>query len=160
MQNHVRRDMIAFAIPAFLVFSGGLGICGWDFVRRHDGALELSALNVFGGFLVVAALVHNVACQVTMGRSYSASLVTREDHQLITRGMYRYVRHPIYLGVITAATGIALFTSSLLGLIVLWGLIPVFLRRIRMEERMLIDEFGVEYEKYMESTRTLFPFLY
>jgi protein-S-isoprenylcysteine O-methyltransferase Ste14 len=74
--------------------------------------------------------------------------------------MYGYVRHPIYLGVICVTTGIALFTTSLLGLIVLWGVIPFFLRRIRLEEHMLLDEFGPEYEAYMERTKKLVPFLY
>lgn len=160
MQNYARRDLFAFAIPAFFVFSAGVAVCGWDFVRRYEDGWSPSWVAVAGGVLVVAAIVHNVACQVTLGRSYSSSLVTREDHRLVTRGMYRYVRHPIYFGVLCVVTGIALFTTSLLGLVVMWGVIPFFLRRIRLEEQMLLEEYGSEYEDYRKRTKKLVPFVY
>ena len=160
VQNLVRENLLAFGIPAISIFVAGLSICGWDFVRRFQGEWTPSWVAVVGALMVVAGLANNIVCQVTMGRSYSSFLVTREDHQLITRGMYGYVRHPIYLGVICAFTGIALFTTSLLGLIVLWGVIPFFLRRIRLEEHMLLDELGPEYEAYRERTKKLVPFLY
>ena len=160
MQNHIRKDLFVFAIPAFSIFAAGLAICGWDFVRRFQDEWTPSWVAVVGALMVVAGTTNNVVCQVTMGRSYSATLLTREGHQLITRGMYGYVRHPIYLGVICVITGIALFTTSLLGLIVLWGVIPFILRRIRLEEQMLLDEFGAEYEAYRARTTKLVPFLY
>jgi len=160
VQNYMRKDLFAFAIPALSIFVAGLAICGWDFARRFQGGWTPSWVAVAGALMVVAGIINNIVCQVTMGRSYSSFLVTREDHQLITRGMYGYVRNPIYLGVICATTGIGLFTTSLLGLIVLWGVIPFFLRRIRLEEQMLLDEFGPEYEAYMERTKKLVPFLY
>ena len=161
MQSYMRRDLFVFAIPAFSIFAAGLAICGWDFVRRFRGVeWTPSWVAVVGALMVVAGTTNNVVCQVTMGRSYSATLLTREGHQLITRGMYAYVRHPIYLGVICVTTGIALFTTSLLGLIVLWGVIPFILRRIRLEEQMLLDEFGAEYEAYRARTTKLVPFLY
>ena len=156
----MRRDLFVFAIPAFSIFAAGLAICGWDFVRRFQGEWTPSWVAAVGALMVVAGLANNIVCQVTMGRSYSSSLVTRKDHQLITRGMYGYIRHPIYLGVICVITGIGLFTTSLPGLIVLWGVIPFFLRRIRLEERMLCDELGPEYETHRERTKKLLPFLY
>ena len=109
---------------------------------------------------MLAGLINNVVSQVIMGRAYSGTPRTLEDHQLATRGMYAYVRHPIYLGVIVVMTGIGLFTGSLLGLIVLWGTIPFILRRIRLEECMLLDEPGLGYEAYMEGTKRLVPSLY
>ena len=161
MQSYKRRDLFAFAIPGLCIFSAGLAVCGWDFVRRFQGVeWTPSWVAVLGAFMVVTGIANNIACQVTMGRFYSGFLVTREDHQLITRGMYAYVRHPIYLGVICVCTGIALFTTSLLGLIVLWGVIPFFLRRIRLEEQMLVDKFGAEYEAYRARTKKLLPFVY
>ena len=160
MQNHVREDTKAFLIPAFVVLVAALAVFVWDMARHNDGVWEPSALHTLGMLFVVIAVINNVGCAIIMGRSYSSTLVTREDHQLITRGMYRYVRHPIYSGVILATTGMAMVSSSLLGLLVVWGLIPLFLRRIRLEESMLVDEFGKEYEIYRERTKKLVPFLY
>jgi protein-S-isoprenylcysteine O-methyltransferase Ste14 len=160
VQNHVKEDLFSFAIPALVLFSAGVAVCGWDFARRYGDVWEPSALSLLGGILVLAGIANNIVCQFTMGRSYSSTLITREDHRLITHGMYAYVRHPIYLGVCIASTGIAIFTSSLLGLVVLWSTIPFIFRRIRMEESMLVDEFGKEYEAYRGRTKKLVPFVY
>jgi len=96
----------------------------------------------------------------TLRRCYSSTLMIRHDHQLITHGVYRYTRHPIYLGVIIAIMGIPVFVSSLYGLLTLSALIPIFIIRIRIEERMLSDEFGDAYRIYKETTRKLIPFIY
>ncbi len=84
----------------------------------------------------------------------------RNKHQLITHGIYRLVRHPIYLGVIVVALGIAVYSSSLGGFVIMCALGPIFLNRIRMEERLLIEEFGDAYRKYKETTHKLIPFIY
>ncbi|NHZ72798.1 MAG: DUF1295 domain-containing protein, partial [Aquificales bacterium] len=88
-----------------------------------------------------------------------STLVIRKDHQLITHGIYRIVRHPIYLGVIMVVIGVPIYASSLLGLLIMSALIPVFLNRIRIEERLLIDEFGDTYRAYKETTSKLIPFI-
>jgi protein-S-isoprenylcysteine O-methyltransferase Ste14 len=87
-------------------------------------------------------------------------LVIREDHQLITHGIYRFTRHPVYLGVIIALIGVPVFTSSLYGLLTMSVLIPIFLNRIRMEERLLSEEFGDAHRRYKETTSKLIPFIY
>jgi len=86
--------------------------------------------------------------------------VIREDHQLITHGIYRYTRHPVYLGVIMAILGLPIFASSLYGLLIMLVLIPIFLYRIGMEERLLTEEFGDAYRDYQETTSKLVPFIY
>lgn len=55
---------------------------------------------------------------------------------------------------------IPLFLSSLYGLLIMSALIPFIFYRIRVEERMLIEEYGSEYKKYMENTRKLIPYVY
>jgi protein-S-isoprenylcysteine O-methyltransferase Ste14 len=64
----------------------------------------------------------------------------------------------MYLGVIMVAIGIPVYASSLHGLLIMLALIPVVLNRIRIEERMLTDEFGDAYRTYRESTCKLIPF--
>jgi protein-S-isoprenylcysteine O-methyltransferase Ste14 len=56
--------------------------------------------------------------------------------------------------------GVPVFASSLYGLLTMSALIPVFLNRIRMEERLLTDEFGDAYRTYKEATSKLIPFIY
>jgi protein-S-isoprenylcysteine O-methyltransferase Ste14 len=101
-----------------------------------------------------------LVAQVTLWRFYSSTLVIKEDHRLITHGIYRLTRHPIYLGNIMFFIGVPLFASSLYGLLILSALIPVFLNRIRIEERLLTDEFGDAHRTYKEATSKLIPFVY
>ncbi len=56
--------------------------------------------------------------------------------------------------------GVPVFVSSLYGLLTMSALIPIFLNRIRMEERLLTEEFGDDYRTYKETTSKLIPFIY
>ncbi len=84
----------------------------------------------------------------------------REDHQLITHGIYRFTRNPIYLGAIMALVGIPVHVASLNGLLTSLVLIPIVLNRIRMEEELLTEEFQDAYREYRATTRKLIPFIY
>ncbi len=59
-----------------------------------------------------------------------------------------------------ACIGVPVFVSSLYGLLIMSALVPVFLNRIRVEERMLTDEFGDSYRTYKKATSKLIPFIY
>jgi len=160
VRNAIREDVLYFAIPAILVWSAGLVISAWDLVRHPRTLYLLSILNIVGLALFVVGLTIALVGQITLWRYYSSTLVIRENHQLITRGIYRFTRHPIYLGVIMACIGVPVYASSLYGLLTISALIPLFLNRIRMEERMLTEEFGDAYRTYREATSKLIPFIY
>jgi protein-S-isoprenylcysteine O-methyltransferase Ste14 len=159
-RNAIREDVLTFLIPWIFVLFAGMGVSGWDLVRRQASLYESSAQNMVGLMLIVIGLTIALVAQITLWRNYSSTLVIREDHQLIAHGVYRFVRHPIYLGSTMACMGIPVYVSSLFGLLVMSALIPIFLNRIRIEERMLTDEFGDAYREYKETTRKLIPFIY
>lgn len=160
MRKSIKNDLLFFAIPAVIVFAAGL------FVNFRHLAMQYGTLYVFttqstiGLALIIIGLINNLVAQFALKRFYSATLKIRENHQLITHGVYGFVRHPIYLGVIIAILGISMYCSSLYGFLILSGLIPIILNRIRMEEKMLTDEFGDVYRAYKETTRKLIPFIY
>ena len=93
-----------------------------------------------------------------LGRNWSPSLQLREGHALVTEGVYRGVRHPMYAsewlwGIAQALllqnwiagwAGLALFT-------------PLYVLRVPREERMMLDRFGEEYRAYMERTGRVVP---
>jgi len=171
VRNAIREDVLYFAIPALLVFTAGLVVSGrdgydglvakiWELVSQPENLYLLSVNNIFGLALFVVGLTTALVAVIILRRSYSSTLVIREDHQLITHGIYRFTRHPIYLGIIMVCIGVPVYASSLYGLLTMSALIPVFLIRIRIEERMLIDEFGDAYWMYRESTSKLIPFIY
>ena len=132
----------------------------WDLVRQPRGLYLLSVPNIVGLALFVVGLTVALTAVGTLRRFYSSTLVTRQDHQLITHGVYRFTRHPIYLGVIIICIGVPVYASSLYGLLTMSALVPIFLNRIRIEERLLTEEFGDAYRMYTEATSKLIPFIY
>ena len=164
MDSRIKHDMLFFALPAFVVFSAGLAASGWDLLRdfvKDQATLDLlSVRSVIGLAFVVIGLGIELVAAFTLRRSYSSTLIIREDHQLVTHGIYRLTRHPVYLGVLMVSVGVPIWTASWIGLLIMLGIIPLILRRIRSEEQMLIDEYGDSYRAYKKATRKLIPFIY
>ncbi len=83
-----------------------------------------------------------------------------KDHQLLRDGIYKHIRHPLYLGEILRNLGIAVLVSSFYGVLII-GLSSFFLLiRIEIEEKMLISAFGKYYKEYKKKTAKLVPYLY
>lgn len=158
VRNAIKKDMLYFAVPAFLVLMAGLSLSAWDQVRHYGSLYSLSVQSVVGAALFFFGLTIMIVAQITLFRFYSSTLVIRVGHKLITHGIYKFVRHPIYLGGIIALMGIPIYCSSLYGFLTMSVLIPIILNRIRMEERLLTDEFGDEHRAYKEAVKKLIPF--
>lgn len=171
VRSAIKEDVLFFAIPALLVFTAGLVVSAldgfdgfvvkaWELGQQPENLDTLSALNMLGLALFVVGMIIAFVAVFTLRRFYYSTLVITEDHQLITNGIYRFTRHPIYLGVTIAIIGIPVFVSSLFGLLIMFLLIPIILYRIKMEERLLTEEFGDAYRRYQETTSKLIPFIY
>jgi protein-S-isoprenylcysteine O-methyltransferase Ste14 len=148
-----------------LVASGWHGYDGlvetlWSLLTQKRGLEELSNSNILGLVLFVIGLTIALVSARTLGRFYASTLLIREGHQLITRGIYRLIRHPIYFGVIIVCFSVPLYAPSLYGFFVMSVLVPLFLIRIKIEEAMLTEEFGEAYRTYMRETKKLIPFIY
>jgi protein-S-isoprenylcysteine O-methyltransferase Ste14 len=80
------------------------------------------------------------------------------DHDLVTRGAYGVVRHPVYLGAGLIWAGLSLaFLSPAAGVFTLAYVLPVYLLYIRSEETMMGDRMGEPYRAYQESVPALLP---
>lgn len=165
----IKRDLLFFALPAAFVFTAGLivsaldgydGLVGavWSALSRPGTLSELSLANILGLGVFVAGLTIALVGVFTLKKHYASTLVIFKDHQLVTHGIYRRVRHPIYLGVLIAVFGPPVYASSAWGCLAMAVLIPIFLNRIRMEERLLVEEFGEAYEAYRRTAPMLIPF--
>ena len=171
MRQTIKKDILFFGIPAFTVFLVGLIVSardGYDGLLRVIWALahepqilrSLSIWNIAGLIIFVVGMSIAVVAVFTLRQFYSSTLLTRKNHQLITHGIYRFARHPIYFGVLVAIMSVPVYAPSMYGLLVLSLLIPIFLNRIRMEETMLTEEFGAAYHAYRAATKKLVPFVY
>ena len=160
MRDSIKKDVLVFVLPSLLVCATGLGVCAWDLVRRQGSLFVLSTHSIVGLALIVIGLTLAFVAAGTLRRFYSPTLRVRADHQLITHGVYRFVRHPLYTGVGMATAGVLVYAASLVGLLILLALIPLALDRIRIEEKMMTREFGDSYRAYKKATRKLIPFVY
>ncbi|MBN1894836.1 isoprenylcysteine carboxylmethyltransferase family protein [bacterium] len=97
---------------------------------------------------------------VGLGRQFSLDVTVQKDHQLVTGGLYRYVRHPRYLGIVCFMSGIALVFRSWLGLVLAIVTLAVLIWRISDEEKLMHREFGAAWEDYARKSKRLIPFFY
>src|SRR4030095_8459593 len=95
---------------------------------------------------------------VDLGTNWSITLQVREHHQLITQGVYKSIRHPMYSALFLYSLGQVLVLPNWIAgpsYLITFGILFVF--RIRDEERMMLEEFGDEYATYMAKTKRLVP---
>src|SRR5262245_3137618 len=111
-----------------------------------------------GAGIMVASLWLFWRSHADLGQNWSVSLEIREGHQLVTRGVYRHIRHPMYASIwLWAFAQGMLLQNWLAG----WLVAPVFAviysLRTPREEQMMCDTFGDQYRDYMRRTGRLFP---
>ena len=93
-----------------------------------------------------------------LGTNWSITLEVREQHRLITHGVYRRIRHPMYAALLLYSVGQALVVPNWVAgpsYLVAFGILFVF--RVRAEERMMLEQFGDDYAAYMARTERLLP---
>jgi protein-S-isoprenylcysteine O-methyltransferase Ste14 len=121
-----------YHLPGWTGWTGAVvfGVAIWLFWRAHDD----------------------------LGLNWSASLEIRENHSLVDNGVYRYVRHPMYAAFwLWGIAQVLLLHNWIYGLSYLVSFVPMYFRRIRQEEQMMIDTFGEQYQNYMTQTGRVIP---
>jgi protein-S-isoprenylcysteine O-methyltransferase Ste14 len=93
-----------------------------------------------------------------LGTNWSITLELREEHQLVSHGVYRAVRHPMYTALLLYSLGQALVVPNwIAGPSYAVAMLLLIVLRIRPEERMMREKFGRDYENYMATTKRLVP---
>ena len=144
-----------FILPSVLIWVSSLIVTGWDFVQLQEVTYNFNMLSAFGLALFSTGISIRRIGKKTLGKHYSYGLKT--PAKLVTHGIYKHIRHPIYLAMLLYTIGMPLIFSSAYGFLVTLGFIPLILYRIRIEEKMLIEKFGETYREYMKKPRNSFP---
>ena len=97
---------------------------------------------------------------IYLGRQYSAEVTIQKDHQLITAGPYRLIRHPRYLGILLVTLGATLAFRTWVGLVLFPFVLALLLWRTRDEEALMEREFGEEWRAYCRRAWRLVPYIY
>ena len=118
---------------------------------------QSTAMAISGILITAAGLAFAIWARVHLGRNWSSAVTIKAQHELIRSGPYRFVRHPIYTGMILGILGTALANGKvrgLMGVLLVWF---GFLVKSRMEEQFMDRTFGDEYAGYRRTTGALFP---
>ncbi|HUV34812.1 MAG TPA: isoprenylcysteine carboxylmethyltransferase family protein [Candidatus Desulfaltia sp.] len=152
-------------VPFMSLTMLGFAATVYDFTIIQNLSYQLSPLSLLGlamfslgGYLRFMSRRQLMRAGLTM--LGSSRLVTVEGQRLVTDGLYRRIRHPLYLGEMTRNLGFTLILTSGYGfaLVLLGSVFLLF--RIPREERMMLEEFGDEYREYMRRTWRLIPHVY
>jgi protein-S-isoprenylcysteine O-methyltransferase Ste14 len=114
-------------------------------------------LRWLGASVAFIGVVFWIYSQAVLDRNWSPQLQVQKEHKLITKGPYKAIRHPLYTAMFIWVIGLSLFTANmvfaLLAILTIIGLVA----RVPKEEKMMIETFGDEYEKYKKNTGRFFP---
>jgi protein-S-isoprenylcysteine O-methyltransferase Ste14 len=127
-------------------------------LRGGSLAVHSVILAAAGTLLFASGIGLAVWARVHLGRNWGMPMSQRAEPELVTSGPYRFVRHPIYSGLLVAMLGTAL-VNNLLGLIVVAVLTAYFYYCGTVEERNLAATFPTAYPAYRSKTKMLIPFL-
>ena len=127
-----------------------------DFAKIGAG----EALRYVGVLLFVLWLAWVGWAFLTLGKQHSGEVTVQSDHQLITTGPYRWIRHPMYLGLTIFPLGFGLVFRSWPGALMPLLLIGLFIWRIGDEEALMQREFGERWEVYCQRTWRFIPFFF
>ena len=155
----VRRQSVVLLMIAPLLFGMFFFLPFAD--RRSIGVMMAGqGFRWLGLVLYGLGLVLTSWARAALGRMYSGQVTIQKSHQLIKIGLYRYVRHPVYLGMLCSALGLSFLFRSWIGLAVMIPIVGGLLFRIRDEEAVLHKEFGSEWETYCQQSWRFIPYLY
>jgi protein-S-isoprenylcysteine O-methyltransferase Ste14 len=98
---------------------------------------------------------------LTLGRFFTPNVAVQAGQRIIRTGVYRYVRHPAYSGLLLAFLGVGAAFDNWLSLSVIFiPVVAALLYRIRVEESVLAELLGREYTDYCQATKRLLPGIY
>jgi protein-S-isoprenylcysteine O-methyltransferase Ste14 len=154
------RESVLLAISSF-----GLGVVPFVYVLTGQPAFadySFQPVLAYAGTMVfAAALALFYRIHRELGRSWSVTLELRDQHVLVTHGLYAHLRHPMYsafwLWALAQALLLPNFFAGPAGLV---GFGILFFGRVDREEQMMLEKFGDEYRAYMARTKRIIPGIY
>ena len=114
---------------------------------------------LFGAALTVSGILFCFWARAILGKNWSGTVTIKQNHELILRGPYAFVRHPIYTGLLMAMLGTAIvfgLARCFVGVFIL-GL-GLWIKS-QTEERFMLQQFGDQYTQYRREVRALIPYI-
>lgn len=115
--------------------------------------------GIIGDILCILGVSLAIWARLTLGRDWGMPMTAKAEPELVTRGPYAFIRHPIYAGILLGTLG------SVIGLTLVW-IVPLiscavyFFHSARREEKLMLEQFPTQYDAYRRRTKMLVPFLF
>lgn len=119
----------------------------------------VSSVQVSGIAMVAAGLGFAIMARWYLGSNWSGAVTVKEDHSLVRSGPYKYVRHPIYTGILIGLCGTAVVDGAWHSVLAVGFALFGLVYKSRIEEERMLKTFP-EYEEYRRETAALIPLLY
>ena len=140
---------IVLLLPLFSIFTSWLEFANYTIP---------APLGVLGSIIFVIGLFVLQRSHIDLAENFTPSLIIQTKHTLVTKGIYKYIRHPMYLSFWCWAIGQALLIQNwIAGPLGIIAFYLIYTFRIDHEEQQLIDHFGDVYIDYIKSTGRMFP---
>ncbi|HTW64203.1 MAG TPA: isoprenylcysteine carboxylmethyltransferase family protein [Bryobacteraceae bacterium] len=141
------------AAGAILLFEPGMNI-GFLGLRIVP---DTARFTYAGVVLTGAGIAFAVWARFVLGQNWSGRVTVKQNHELIRRGPYALVRHPIYSGLLLALLGTAGYLGEVRGFIAVALIAISFSLKYRTEETFMLEQFGVQYRDYRRHVKALIP---
>ena len=163
----VKQTLRRESLGSRLTYTVPLWAAAWLLISRRIPWAALNARFVptaawpyaVGAALVLLGLGVATWARVHLGRNWSADVTLKRDHELVRSWPYRWVRNPIYTGILIALAGSALARGQWSGVLAVVIAFGSFWYKARLEERVMHDAFGAEYDAYRREVKSLIPFV-
>ena len=144
---------ILSAVTLIVLILGVFQIGTLEYMKEHN-AIRLIGLPVYLIFSWI-----QVWSFKSLGDNYSQDIIIKKDHQLVTTGPFRYIRHPQYFAqILINIGGTAATVSYVLGILTLVE-IPIYIMRALLEDRMLAKHFAEQFSAYKKKSGFMIPFI-
>ena len=159
--SHGEKRRLQVRFWLFVAFVVLVLVFGRWFAARSGSVVWRQTLttNIFADLATIGGLILFIQSHRALGRNWSFEVVIQEKHELIEKGPYAYIRHPLYSGLLLMFMGMALFCGRKACIVVfVYCFFGVYFKS-QMEERLLAKTFPA-YSEYKRRTKALIPFIW
>jgi protein-S-isoprenylcysteine O-methyltransferase Ste14 len=157
VKRTVERSLGWARLLTFLILIPLVGMARWAPGLHRTMWPRTSAIGASAALLTTAGLAVAVWARAALGRNWSGTIAFKEHHELIQRGPYAYVRHPIYSGLLLMCLGTAVASARLSSFAVLGLALVLLVIKAHYEERLMMRHFPDAYPAYRQRVKGLIP---
>lgn len=155
------RESGASRLGYALLMMAGVALLFRGFGRAgHHVVPAETALAWIGAPLTILGLVLALWARVTLGRNWSGAVVIKRDHELIMRGPYAILRHPIYTAILLMFVGTLLAVGTIEAFVGFLLIATGLWIKMGREERLMMRQFPDDYPAYRQRVKRLIPFIW